>query len=435
MPIGSSADAVLASRRTREIAGLLDLAPQQQTRLGGAVAEVVEGALEAGSTGTLEFAVEDAPDERRLVVTLRGVEPHALGDAADAIELDRVRALVSQVDVRADGSTARICLAWDLPSDGFLPPLADMVRAVHGVAGGDAAASVDELRRRNVELVQTLTTLQTREAELLELNRALADTNAGIVGLLGELDQSVDALRRADEPKTQFLRTVSHELRTPLYAARGLLEELTLYGLEDAARADVELLDGTVTEALTIINDQLDLLRLQAGSEIVRIGDVDVHVLLQGMRGTLRVLRRGPEVELVVDAPPGLPVLHTDGGKLSQILRNLISNALKFTAAGEVRVTATQHGDTVAFVVRDTGIGLGPEHLDLIFEEFGQVRGDQLDGISSTGLGLPLARSLAQLLGGTVTVTSVLGEGSAFTATIPIHFQPASGVMDRGSAA
>jgi signal transduction histidine kinase len=108
--------------------------------------------------------------------------------------------------------------------------------------------------------------LQARERELLELNRQLEDTNAGIVGLLQELDQTSAELRLQAATTTRFLRTVSHELRTPLYAARGLLEELAMAdGLDAQARADVKLLDGTVDEALSLVNDQLDLARVEAG--------------------------------------------------------------------------------------------------------------------------------------------------------------------------
>lgn len=433
MPLGTSADALLAGRRAREIAGLLDLTPRERTRIGSAVAELAESALEAESAGSLEFAIEEAPGRRSLGVTLTGVEPAALVPPADAepkLDLAKLRSLVTRVDARADGGTARVRLTWALPDEIFVPPLEELAQALHGRAGDEPSATVDELRRRNGELVQTLATLQTRERELLELNRQLGDTNAGIRDLLGELDQSAAALRRADEPASRFLRTVSHELRTPLYAARGLLEELALNGSLDAtARSDVELLDRTVTEALTIVNDQLDLLRLQADRAVVRLADVDVDKLLQGLRGTLRVLRRSPDVELVVEAAPDVPRMRTDPGKLAQILRNLIANALKFTEAGEVRVRARHDpaAAAVAFIVSDTGTGVAPEHLGRIFEEYGQVPEAQPEGVASTGLGLPLARALATLLGGSVTATSAPGRGSVFTAVLPVRAPQADG--------
>src|SRR6185312_8846755 len=128
-------------------------------------------------------------------------------------------------------------------------------------------------------------------------------------------------------------------------------------------------------------------------------------------------------VELVFDNADQLPVLHTDEGKVSQILRNFISNAIKYTPQGEVRVSARQRGDRVLFEVRDTGIGIAPQHHDAIFEEFTQLENPLQVRHKGTGLGLPLCRSLAQLLGGKVGVESELGRGSTFFAEIPLVYR------------
>jgi CheY-like chemotaxis protein/anti-sigma regulatory factor (Ser/Thr protein kinase) len=143
--------------------------------------------------------------------------------------------------------------------------------------------------------------------------------------------------------------------------------------------------------------------------------------LFSGLRGALRPLLTSPAVELLFDIPDKVPNLFTDEAKVTQILRNLISNALKFTEQGEVRVTASFDAEKkrVNLSVRDTGIGIAPQDLGRIFEEFSQVETKIQKRVKGTGLGLPLSKSLAELLGGELTVESVLGQGSVFKLSIP----------------
>lgn len=434
IPLGSPNDHLLASRRTRDLAGLVGLTPHAQARLIGAVAEVVEGAVVLGADASLDFALEEAPGRRALSVTISGVDPDALtpGGQLPYLDLAELRNLVDRAEARGDGATAVLRLTCRLDDDAFLPSPDDLTRALQAEPAAAQVASMEELRRRNAELVQTLSALQARERELLELNRQLSDTNAGVLGLLAELDHTTDELRRQAASKTRFLRTVSHELRTPLYAARGLLEELAMAeGLNEQDKSDVALLDGTVDEALALVNDQLDLARLETGRTIVRVGPVHIPELFQQLRGTLRVLTRSDDVQLTFAGEDATAApMHTDAARLARILRNLVSNALKFTTAGSVHVTATlsADGQSVAFAVADTGIGIAPEDLETIFGEFGQLEPGQDHGLDSSGLGLPLARRIAILLGGTLTVESDPGRGSTFTATVPVRFAPPENV-------
>ncbi|MGH6674780.1 MAG: ATP-binding protein, partial [Xanthobacteraceae bacterium] len=147
------------------------------------------------------------------------------------------------------------------------------------------------------------------------------------------------------------------------------------------------------------------------------------------LRGALRPLLTSPSVELIFDPADDLPHLQTDEGKVGQILRNLISNALKFTEKGEVRVSAREgQGGAVIFAVRDTGIGIAPEDQIRIFEEFSQIDTRLHKKVKGTGLGLPLSRSLAELIGGALQVESVPGQGSVFTLTIPATFGELTGL-------
>jgi CheY-like chemotaxis protein len=171
-----------------------------------------------------------------------------------------------------------------------------------------------------------------------------------------------------------------------------------------------------------MINDLLDLAKVEAGKLDVRPTGFHVEDLFAGLRGSLKPLLVNPAVELRFDDTTGLPELYADEQKVAQVLRNLISNALKFTECGYVRVAVRHLADRgrVAFAVEDTGIGIAAADQELIFEEFSQVQGALQRG--GTGLGLPLSRRLAQLMGGDLTVRSALGEGSTFELLLPVRF-------------
>jgi CheY-like chemotaxis protein len=169
-----------------------------------------------------------------------------------------------------------------------------------------------------------------------------------------------------------------------------------------------------------MVNDLLDIAKVEAGKIDVRMGPVEVAKLFGAIRGMMRPVAQTGNTHLVFDDTPEGLILVTDEAKVSQILRNLISNALKFTEEGEVRVGLDLDHNRVAFWVRDTGIGIAPDDQDRIFLEFAQIENPVQHKVRGTGLGLPLSRKLADLLGGTLTVSSSLGTGSTFTLTLPL---------------
>ena len=175
---------------------------------------------------------------------------------------------------------------------------------------------------------------------------------------------------------------------------------------------------------LELVNDLLDLSKVEAGKVEVKSAPFTVASLFGALRGALKPLLTSPSVELIFHAEQDLPELTTDELKIAQILRNLISNALKFTENGEVRVTAryVPENGTAIFAVRDTGLGIAPEDHERIFEEFSQIDTHLQRNVKGTGLGLPLSRSLAELIGGSIRLESVLGQGSVFTLTVPAIF-------------
>ena len=171
-----------------------------------------------------------------------------------------------------------------------------------------------------------------------------------------------------------------------------------------------------------LVNDLLDLAKVEAGRIDVRPATFSVTDLFAALRGALKPLQVNPAVDLVIGPAADMPMLHTDEGKLAQILRNLVSNALKFTEAGSVTVSAgiDRRREAIAFVVADTGIGIAPEHITKIFEEFSQVDSPLQRKQKGTGLGLPLSRKLAEILGGSLEAESRVGEGSVFRLLLPL---------------
>ncbi|NUQ19627.1 MAG: HAMP domain-containing histidine kinase [Gemmatimonadaceae bacterium] len=275
------------------------------------------------------------------------------------------------------------------------------------------------------ETAQLRTQLAAREAELERLRAELAETNRGVVALYGELETQADALRRASDLKSSFLSNVSHELRTPIASvinlARLLLEDPAgAHRLDAEQKRQLGYIQRAGETLYEMVSSLLDLARIEAGRMQVTPSEVLVDDLLSALRGLFRPLVTNREVALVFDDVPTGLTMRTDEGKLAQILRNLIGNALKFTERGEIRVTATPEGaDAVRFTVADTGIGIPPEHQERIFHEFEQVAGALQSRAKGVGLGLPLSRSFAQLLGGSLTLESAPGAGSTFILRLP----------------
>ena len=437
-------DVVAARQRARQIAARLGFEGQDQTRIATAVSEIARNAFMYAGGGKVEISVEGRHAPQLLVVQ---VSDHGPGIRdLDAVLSGRYRSstgmgvgmlgarrLVDHFEVTSrPGAGATVTLgklfSRRAPEIGA-PGLAALADALAGEAPQGALEEV-EVRQQNQELLRTLEELRERQEDLSRLNAELQDTNRGVLALYAELDEKADTLRRADEMKSRFLSNMSHEFRTPLNSMLAL-SRLLLGDLESPLTVEQKRQVGYIRQAaedLTeLVNDLLDLAKVEAGKIVIRPAEFDVRDLFAALRGMIRPLLLNDQVSLVFEEPEGLPAMHTDEGKVSQILRNLLSNALKFTERGEIRVSARPAGvgptgPLIAFSVADTGIGIAAVDQQRIFEEFGQLDNPLQRRVRGTGLGLPLVRRLATLLGGSVSLESSPGVGSTFTTVLPARF-------------
>ncbi|MCU7724056.1 sensor histidine kinase [Actinoplanes sp. KI2] len=429
-------DVFVVRQLGREVARAVGLEQQDQTRLATALSEVGRVMLAAGPDTEVEFTAEP-----NGVPTLRVAvgNPQPGGAAEIGAQLVQVGRLVDTMEV-SDGETGTVVrMARRLPASAprLTPDRMDEIRA--GLAQHVPGTPLDELSVQNQQLIAALDEVRAQRddlarlnAELEETNRGvmalyhqlsdeLEETNRGVVALYAELDERSVQLRAASEAKSRFLANVSHELRAPVTAVIGLTR-LLLDPASDPLTAEqrrqVDLIGGSAGDLLTLVNDLLDLAKAEAGRIEPQWSEVDLRVVFGQLRGTLRPLATRPEVDFVVEEP-AVPGLRSDEVLLARVLRNLLTNAIKFTAEGSVTLAVRAVGDDVEFTVADTGTGIPPELHERIFEEFYQVPGSRAITGKGTGLGLPYARRLVGILGGGLRVDSVPGEGSTFTVRLP----------------
>jgi signal transduction histidine kinase/DNA-binding response OmpR family regulator len=427
---------VHARQRARDIAALLGFEHQEQIRVATAASELARNAFRYASDGAVEFLVRGASPQLFVIsVTDSGPGIPNLAEILDGKYVSRTglgkgiigtRRLMDRFEIKSSSAGTVVQTGKALPV-GAPAVDADSVRRINNeLARSGVTDPFDEVERQNQELLKTLAELREKQEQLAELNRELEDTNRGVVALYAELDQNADDLRRVSDLKTSFLSNLSHEFRTPLNSITSLCQLLIQRSdgeLTGEQEKQVTYIERSAAELTELVNDLLDLAKVEAGKIEVKPRHFEIEDLFGALRGMLKPLLTGNSLELLFDADRGLPSLFTDEGKVSQILRNLISNALKFTRQGYVRITAhLEEEGFVTFQVADTGIGISENDQARIFEEFVQVENELQAKVKGTGLGLPLSKRLAELLGGTISVASEVGEGSTFFVRLPIRY-------------
>jgi signal transduction histidine kinase len=273
---------------------------------------------------------------------------------------------------------------------------------------------------------QELGDAQEYDAHIAALRTELEETNRGVVALYAELDDQAAQLKEALDLKSRFLSYMSHEFRTPLSSVASL-SGILLRGLDGPLTSEqtrqVEFIRDSIRELTEMVDDLLELAKVDAGRITISPEWFEMVDLFAALRGMFKPIVMTSTVSLVFEEAGTVPKIYSDDRRLSQILRNFISNALKFTKQGEVRVSARAVGEgQVEFAVTDTGVGIAPEHLPSLFMDFVQIDTRLQRRLRGTGLGLSLSRKLAEMLGGRVGAESEPGVGSRFWVLIPVAY-------------
>jgi signal transduction histidine kinase/CheY-like chemotaxis protein len=426
---------VFAARQLgRELAAGLALDRQDQIRVATALSEISRSTVTSGLEAIIVFGADHG--DLVLTVTLNG-DPPMEGVEAAARLMDKVGVSGSVIKMTKRRPTT------------VAPDMAAIGRQLAAML---PQTTMDELRRNNQDLISALDDLKEQKEQLLllnaelqetnhgvmalyqELSEELEQTNRGVVALYAELDEKSEQLRLAAESKDRFWANISHELRTPLNSTLGLTRLLAdpadpaqtgtvRLGAEQLYQ--VELIRNSTTTLLGLVNDLLDVAKAESGRLSIEPALVNLPALLSTLRGLSRPMTDGKPVSLVVDAAAAPATILTDELALTAILRNLLSNGIKYTDSGEVKLAVRETGGRLEISVADSGTGIPARLQERVFEEFYQVPGARRGG---TGLGLPYARRLAHLIGAELTLTSKPSAGTTVVLSLP-HGMPALGTV------
>ena len=423
-------DVVRAHQTTRTIVAQLGFSLFEQTRIATAMSEISRNALIYAGAGSVTLGLDEDRESLVIIVIDRGpgiedldavLAGEARRDTSLGLGIRGARRLMDSFAIESTSAGTRVEMAKRLPRR-----MGKVQHTVVGqmrsqLAGQLADDPSQEIRRLQRDVLE-------RDSRLVELTEELVETNRGVMALHAELEERAEYQRRAIELRTRLVSDMGHELRTPLHSistiSQFLIDRLDGALTEEQDR-QVRIIHEVANSLTAYVNDLLDLARTDAGRATVHVGRFTVDGLLKTLRRIMQPLapRR---VALVFSPQPGLPELWTDEHKVSQVLRNLVANALKFTSEGRVQVRAFRGDDErIVFEVQDTGIGVAPEHRELIFREFTQVDGAVQPRMRGSGLGLPLSRRLAQLLGGTLDIADSSDAGSTFRFELPLHYMAA----------
>ncbi len=430
-------DVFVLRQSGRAAAAVLGCEEADQVRFATALSELGREALLHRGKPSVTFTVSSAGT---LDVSMERFPRAGLTKSGTFSGFEAARKLLDTVTVSDLGETADVVTVVLKRTPPRRHPAYTAQEVYEAIRRTAVPQPLEELRLENRDLIATLEEVRAKQDELIRLNAELEETNRGVmamysqlageleetnrgvVALYAELDDKSARLNEANEAKSRFLANASHELRSPVNSILGLVRLMLdpeSDALTEEQRKQLALIMTSSSELLKLVNDLLDLAKAEAGKLQPEVSPVHLDELFGELRGSLRPLAR-VGVTLVVD-PPQTPVLETDRTLLMQILRNLASNALKFTLQGEVRISARPSSPyEIEVTVTDTGVGIAPDDQAKIFEEFFQVRGPLQVDQKGSGLGLPYARRVSRALGGDITLVSAAGKGSTFVVRLPV---------------
>lgn len=430
-------DVVLSRQRARTLAALLGFDTTEQTRISTAVSEIARNAFVYAAGGEVRYNIVGSKKPQEFSITVKDSGP-GISNLKDILEgryqsstgmgsgILGSKRLMDTFQIQSiPGKGTTVKMGKYLPNSAPLITPEIIGHITLELGKQRPQDPFQEIQQQNQELIRAMNELQNRQEQLERLNRELSDTNRGVVALYAELEEKAASLQSANEVKTRFLSNMSHEFRTPLNTILSLSQLLLdrVDGeLSEEQEKQVLFIKKAAENLSELINDLLDLAKIEAGKTTLSLSEFSVKDLFSILRGMLKPILVNPAVALVFEDPDPEITLSSDEGKVSQILRNFLSNAIKFTERGEIRVRAEKKkGEkTIRLSVTDTGIGIPKEFQAKIFEEYYQINTPLHKKHKGTGLGLAISKKLAELLGGTITLESEPGIGSTFTLVLPV---------------
>ncbi|WP_462381912.1 ATP-binding protein [Pseudomonas sp. Marseille-QA0892] len=442
LPINLEQDIVHCRQIAKRLAAAFDWGQLDQIRLATAVSELARNIYQYAGSGSFSFSMvvdrngrltgiailaeDQGPGIRQLDAIRSGTYRSRTGMG---VGLHGAQKLLDDFDIESSPQGTRI-QAHKYHTPRPMPSDAALAALISELTGTPAPDPYQQIQQQSEELLITNTELQSKQQELEATNKELEDTNQGVVALYSELEKTAQELQEASTAKSRFFSNMTHEFRTPINIIENV-SKLLASGVDGALNPEqmrqVRFISNAAMELSNLVSELLALSEVQSGRLTIVAQPFQLSAFMARLQEFASALApRYPGVTFEV-IPPGMPiVVETDESRLFQILRNLISNAFKYTPQGHVRIQVFQTDDaTLEFMVEDTGLGIAKANQDRIFEEFGRIKSPHLTHIEGTGLGLPLAQRLALLLKGELTLESEEGRGSRFTTRIPRQYEPA----------
>jgi len=439
LALHSEQDIVHCRQAAKRLAAAMEWPVLEQIRLATAVSELARNIHQYAGSGHFDFALLRGEDLR-----LSGLEVRAVDQGPGIAEMEAIRAgsyrsstgmgiglrgaqrLLDDFDIQT--SPAGTCITARKYQAPRPFPEAEQLQALTAeLQGSPPPDPYQQIRLQSEELLLTNTELQVRQSELEVTNKELENTNQGVVALYSELEKATQELKEASEAKTRFFSNMTHEFRTPINIIENVAK-LLASGVDGALNAEqqrqVRFISDAALELANLVGELLALAEVQSGRLTIVPQPFALGPFIDRLEQFAAALApRYPQVSFSVAPPPAGVLLDTDESRLFQVLRNLISNAFKYTPRGQVRIQVFQPDDaSLEFLVEDSGIGIAAADQQKIFEEFERIRSPHLTHVEGTGLGLPLAQRLAVLLRGELSLDSEVGRGSRFTLRLPRHY-------------